>query len=355
MSELKFFRPSSLPMLEQCAQFAGGDSSQRDETFLSAGTARHSALADLLSKDEARMASIPHFDRESVKWAAEYVHTNADVTFTTPLIIEETREYTFQSLGVLLRGTADIVCGGDIFDLKSRYRDYSAQMAAYALMRLHDEPTLDHVTTHLLFCDGLRVEKSTWTWDEAMEKCLNIIDRSLSDDSGPVVCDYCNWCAKRTTCPAVLGLVKPVADASVADASVWSLVASVKPCDMTPEQVAMALQMRKTVTGWIDVWGDEVRARAFGLIDSGEDVPGWAIQERKGRQDVTDLLTAQIALEIDASSFIAACKVSVSDLVGLYGERNGLNAAAAKRAVQEKLAPVLKCGESTRSLVAKKS
>lgn len=102
--------------------------------------------------------------------------------------------------GIPRPGTADAVNlkGRWIADLKSgQIYNYEAQMAAYCLGLMHEHLETSW-TAYLLFCDQQRVVTHYFTWDTARD----IVNAAIANiGKPPTPCDYCDWCAKRLTCP----------------------------------------------------------------------------------------------------------------------------------------------------------
>ena len=149
-------RPSSLPALQQCPRFESGLSS----VAAGEGTARHAALKEnleaalkeYLEVNYGLYNELEREQRDAVLWAAGCILTHAPIA-DYPIAFEVPVNPLGEDFKPLFPngGTADVVCGPYIADLKWRRRDYTAQMAAYALDR-HDAGH-EVVTVDLLFAD----------------------------------------------------------------------------------------------------------------------------------------------------------------------------------------------------------
>lgn len=349
-------------MLAQCPQFESGSTE-----FAEAGTDRHSALREYYEGKTGEYDMLDEEQQEGIKWAADYIR--AHVTGGAPMEWEVKRTFTapnFQDIS----GTPDLVNGADIFDLKWRYRDYSSQMACYALMALAARlevahgcdshtctvaTTANRVRVHLLF--GAIGKAEVLTFDVASAEAL--IAPILDNLNGPATpCDYCGWCAKRLMCPALTGPAKHIAQA-YADLSMVN-VASWHPSEMeNPEHLALALTIWRHV---LKKWGESVEFHASEAVTKGQQLPGYELKERQGKKFVSDTKLAYELSGIPPEKFLQACTVRINSskkypeqvaLDQLFKEQAG-SLAAAKRMAEKKLADVIKRGRSTMALVASK-
>lgn len=99
-------------------------------------------------------------------------------------------------------GTMDALCiaGGWLADFKSgQIRSYHAQMAAYALACM-DAYFADEWGTHLIFVDQKQVVSHTFTREEAEQLVSGIVNAPKVETP----CEYCGWCGRFESCPAVL-------------------------------------------------------------------------------------------------------------------------------------------------------
>lgn len=117
----------------------------------------------------------------------------------------ETREEELQAavpVPGVKPGTMDALCieGGWLADFKTgQIRSYHAQMAAYALACM-DAYFADEWATHLIFVDQKQVNSHTFTREEAEQLVTGIVNAPKVETP----CDYCSWCGKFESCPAVM-------------------------------------------------------------------------------------------------------------------------------------------------------
>lgn len=328
-------RPSSLPMLALCPKFqSGGDS---DDT--NAGTIRHDIMRRVLSGDDAALYEIEGDDREMVEWAVDYIRATAPTT-DFPLVLEQKGAFIGPDFEQI-EGTPDVVCGPVIYDLKTRWHDYTAQMAAYSLMNEHDE-----VTVHLLFAALRKRQTLTFTTEAAEDIVDPIIEAANDPDAEPQINDYCGWCANRLTCPAYAKRVNAV----VAGREDWQLENYHSSQIQDAEGMGKALRLARELKKWIEA----VEHHAKEMHAHGQTPTGFKEQVRQGRQDITDLATAFAESRLPQDEFLKLCSVSITELSKAYAAFHGMKIAHARRELETKLASVIERGKPSVSLVADK-
>lgn len=339
-------RPSSLPMLAQCSDYESSGGS-----FAELGTDRHAALKAHYHGDNSLLDMLDDEDQTGVRWAADYIRANT--TESHPVVWETKRAWIRPDFSDA-EGTPDVVNGLDIFDFKWRSRDYTAQMADYALSLIGDFGTV--VTVHLLFGAERRAEKIKFD-NAACEKIiLPILERAQNPI--PTPCDYCGWCAKRLTCKALTGPAKVVAE-NYAESTMLEVIKSWHPSDMLND----AAQLAYALTVWRRVlkkWGESLEFHAKeAAIKNGLQLPGYELKPKRGRQFVSDVMAAYIASGLDDISFLQACDVrlNTSKTTGRKGldvifkeKFSEASLAAAKRTVQKKLGDCVQRGKETLEL-----
>lgn len=346
-------RPSSLPMLAQCPQFESGSSD-----FAELGTDRHSALREYYEGKTGEYDMLDEESQAGIRWAAEYIKCHVSESWA---VRWETRGNFIAPNFEEMSGTPDLVNGLNVFDFKWRERDYTAQMACYALMVIESlEDTVSigelRVRVHQLF--GQPRKAVVLDFDRASAE--GAIEPILSALGGPPTpCDYCGWCAKRLMCPALTGPAKYIAE-KYADLSMVN-VASWHPSEMeNPEHLALALTIWRRV---LKKWGESVEFHASeAATKKGLQLPGYELKERQGRKFVSDTKSAYEASGLAPEKFLQACSVRLNSskkypdqvaLDALFKEQAG-SLAAGKRMAEKKLADVIKRGRSTLALVAAK-
>lgn len=334
-------RPSSLPALDQCPRFESGGTSD----FAEAGTARHHALsAMLMNNDESLAFALPdESERDAVIWAAEYIKLQAPSS-DYPIVCEVKREWMGPDFSDR-EGTPDVTCGNHIFDLKWRKRDYDAQMADYALAVM-SEGGFESVTVHILYGAFKQIEVIKLDYATASRIVLDILTKANNPKAEPIPCDYCGWCAKRLTCPALLERANVVAE----HREDWGLASYHSSEIITAEEMGKALRLAKALGKWCE----SVEHHARELAKNGIIAEGFKVQERKGNRFIASIMDAYSKAGIEQSDFLSACEIKFSSLVELYAAKEGLKKAAAEREMERKLGEVVQRKQSTVSLVSVK-
>lgn len=347
-------RPSSLPMLAACPcwESSGGN----DDT--NAGTQRHIAFARALSNDPEPFRDLRKDDHDSVEWAAEYVRMHA------PTSDHEMRlEFHLNPLDTEFHpifengGTADALCGPHLFDLKTRERDYNAQMAAYALA-MFQEHGWDQVHVHLLFTETKRPVKFTFTETEAADVVNRIVAAVKEPNRQPTACDYCGWCSKVLNCPAHLSNAVKIArerqelsmQAKVAFEA-WVGQGAHTSAIEDPALMGEVLRVARVLANWCDA--AEFRAKDM-AIKEGKIPSGFKLQSRQGNRFVASVADAFPLVGLPQAEFLKACECKPTLLFETYAGFHGLKKPAAEREVERKLGEVLQRKASTQSLVVEK-
>lgn len=329
-------RPSSLPMLALCPKFqSGGESDDAN-----AGTIRHDIMRRVLSGDDAALYEIVGEDREMVEWAVDFIRATAP-TSDHPLILEQKGAFTGPNFEDI-EGTPDVVCGPVIYDLKTRWHDYTAQMAAYSLMTDHP-----HVTVHLLFAALRKRQTLQFTTEKAEEIVDPIIMAAHDPSAKPQINDYCGWCANRLSCSAYTERVNAVVDGR----EDWTLDNYHSSQITDAEGMGKALKLARELKRWIEA----VEHHAKEMHLAGNTPAGFKEMVRQGRQEITDIGVAFAESGMPQEEFLKLCSVSVPELAKAYAELHGMKLAPARREIETKLASVIERGKPSVSLVADKS
>ena len=191
-------RPSSLPKLQECRCYVSKPASSDAATR---GTALDAIIREAwMSCKKSVSLSEPWTaeDSEACNFALQHLSLLSHGEFV------ETREEELQAIvpvdGVRA-GTMDALCvsEGWLADFKTgQVRDYTAQMAAYALACM-DAYFAEEWKSYLIFIDQRQVEAHFWTRAEAEQLVTRIVNKPLE----PTLCDYCTWCGAFENCPLV--------------------------------------------------------------------------------------------------------------------------------------------------------
>lgn len=310
-------RPSSLPAQAKSPRWESAGSTAITE----AGNDRHTALEELLVGKRSVFDLLPEHEQAAVQWAADYIKTNAD----GPIFSEQALEIKRGGV-VVLRGTADAIGGRHLFDLKWVERNYSQQMAAYALGVMQ---TFGHssITVHVLFGETQRVQRYPLSMAEAEALVYPVLDEVANPNVQCRASEYCGWCKHQATCPVILGHVGKVGDA-------YEMVRLDDFHLASVDQVAAALNLAKVA----EEWADAIKSKARDLALSGIRIPGYEIKERSGAREIApeNINQAFERLQMPPEVFLRACKVSITKLVEEL-TTNGLTKKAANQAVNDRL------------------
>jgi hypothetical protein len=345
-------RPSSLPLLAACPCFESGETE-----WTEAGTNRHAFLYKLLQQGaEFAPETMSDEDFQSAQWAADYIQTWR--TKDAPLHCECKMSVLLPDF-TELEGTPDVVCAADLFDLKSRPRDYRAQMAAYVLMMFEADPTLTIVTVHLLFTETRSVEKFTLTKEQAEENVMDVVTATRSGLYDPRACDYCGWCKHKLTCSALVGPAKEVA-IGYNDKAPEINITDWHPSQMeTAEQIALGLTICRKI---LKKWCDSMEFHAMeAVIKKGMQLPGYSLKQTVPKQFCKDVAQAFGLSGLPQEKFLQCCDLRLNTskkypdrigVVDLYKEFLALPKATAKKELMAKLEPVMSRGTPGNKLVA---
>lgn len=346
-------RPSSLPILAQCAAFKGDE--QRGEDDKNAGTLRHSALATALAGDRVALDSLADDEADAVEWALEYIKTHSPDGHA--MRIEQKVSAMDDDFNIITAGTPDVTCGPELFDLKWRERNYDEQMAAYALAMMQNDGW-PCVRIHILFAERKFARVITMTMEEATAIVAPIIKAAGEPDAKPMACDYCGWCAKRLTCPAMTVNVKPLVDARPeftddqrAAFAEW-MAGGAHASKLTDAAfMSIALKIARQIADWCEAVEHHAKELA---IKQGIVPTGFKLQSRQGNRFISSVTDAFARAGLPQDEFLKICEIKFTALTEKFAEVNGMKKAQAERTVEEKLGDTLQRKASTLSLVVDK-
>jgi hypothetical protein len=329
-------RPSSLPAQAKSPRWESSGSSVAAE----AGNDRHTALEELFHGKRQVYELLAEHEQEAVLWAYDYVRS---VITPGSTIQNEIGLEVRRGAALVLRGTADVVVGDNLFDLKWTERNYNEQMAAYALgvMQLHGFPK---ITVHIMYGDTKRVQRYEITREEAEGLVYPILDAVANPNTPCKASEYCSWCKHHATCPVIVGHVNTVATGL-----------QMVPLDefhlATLDNVAKALNLAEVAKEWADA----VQEKARNLAVQGFQIPGYTLKERSGAREIDPTLInhAFERLGLPQEVFLAACKVSITKLVDAMA-KTGMPKKQANQTVNDRLMGLVETKPSTRYLTKNK-
>ena len=318
-------RPSSLPAQAKSPRY---EPNPTPTTATEAGTDRHLALSELLTGTKRDVYSLlPEVDRSAVDWAHDYIRSIAG----NEPILSETPVEVRRGGTVVLRGTADVIVGSHIVDLKWVERNYAEQQAAYALGAMQSLNLME-MTVHLLFGESKRVVAYKLTRAEA-EALVYPVLAAVEDPNTPCrISEYCGWCKHSAYCKVRLKEINKIADGydlvRVEDLSVTS-----------PEDLARALNLAKVASDW----AEEVRTYCGQAAKDGLQIPGWTLKTRSGGREIApdQINEAFSRIGLPSDQFIKACKLSITGLAEALQE-TGLTKREADARINERLSGLIR-------------
>lgn len=271
---MKHIRHSMLPKLAHCPKYQpkegpAGPAAER-------GTRIDRAVRLALQGDRSEMEALVPEDRAPAEWAVELF-----LSYKMTGELETREEYlAMHTPGMAHVGTADVVNMrvGWVADLKTgAVRDYYYQLLAYcyAIMDKHFE---QEWCAHVVYADERKVSSFRVTYEQAKGLLERLLAEVRDPNAQPRACDYCDWCALKDTCPAV---VRPVEEGLAVVQGTTSLAEIKDRLLADPETLGKFLTQWKAVEKEI---ADAASDRIKELLEAGEDVPGWRISKAKGSE-----------------------------------------------------------------------
>ena len=305
-------------MLGLCRMF---ESDGQDDEATFAGTERHLALWDLLRGDPSLVNLLDADQQNSVKDAWGFIRANAPSL--TGMVIEQADAITVGEHEITC--TPDLISTPYVFDLKSRERNYEAQLAAYALCVM-DRAFQDWATAFALFTiPRFRARRLDFTREAAERLILNIIEAPQE----PTPNDYCSWCCKAHICPALAERALTVK----AGREDWKLE-TYHPSEITrPSEMGKAKRLAKLMRVWCD--SVDYHARQM-MVEQHIPIPGFKIQNQASRS-FDNLIDVWKATGLPDLVFLKCCDLTMERLIEAYATANGIGKAAAKRQLEAKL------------------
>lgn len=244
--------------------------------------------------DSTLLHSLDQSEQDAVTWA---IATGKRLAGDSNIITDED-SLKVKVPGIDHVGTEDMRVP-DIqlsIDLKSgQIRNYREQMAAYALGNM-DDHFVQKWTCVLLFADQQAEVVHEFTYEEAKQ----IVDEVLADFNNPdkqaTPCDYCCWCAKKNTCPA---LVRPIVESmEIVEQTSVTLEDLKNQLVSSPERLGKFLSAANVFKK--ELW-DFAKDHAKEMLSRGESVPGWKISKAKGSEYFDVLAITEAALTTNAT------------------------------------------------------
>ena len=259
-----------LPKLAACPKYVpkpgpAGPAAER-------GTKMDEAVRLGLRGDRSLLEGLPPEDKGPAEWAVALFQD-----YKRNGELETREEYlAMHTPGISHVGTADVLCNamGWVGDLKTgQLRDYYHQMAAYALACM-ERGFLQDWVAHVVYADQQKVVSYRFDYAEAKRTIETLLAEVRDPNAQPRACDYCDWCARKDSCPAV---VRPVEDGLAVIAAPKESLAEIRERLLgDPEKLAAFAVAWKAVEKEV---GEPAMDRLKELLEAGEEVPGWKVSK----------------------------------------------------------------------------
>lgn len=278
--------PSTLPKLAKCVHFLGGKTAGE---AASRGTMLHQQIADALNFNGSP-SKAPQVELEAqrgVDRLHKLINALRGVEQQFSLFNEDLEELNYGTVDAWGYSSKEDENGEKILtivDFKSGAmiagpQAYTEQLACYGLM-LMDHEQMDYCEVAIIPIDDPETEYhiASFTRQEAEAIVLPIFERLKDGSQQPQENDGCNWCARRETCAV---WVKP-AESTLPLVDALPTTITREWIEASPQNAGIALSALKKLEGIFDDLGVKDRIKA--ALESGEEVPGWKLQRRKGAE-----------------------------------------------------------------------
>lgn len=269
------YSPSKLSYLEKCPSYI---SSNEPNINSSRGSDIHKKVIDAYLN--ADVLNDPTLD-----WALEQVNLIASqfwgMTWTPEKVCKTLIQdvWGYADLVGILNDTACLI------ELKTGWgerdnADSNIQIQSYALGLLD---IVTEVYSYIIEIDKRTVSYYCYTVDDKdminkrIESIINNIGKYQKHG------DYCSYCSNATTCPNLIEALPSIIDSIEKEKEPTEYAKSLSPASLS--------QVLKHVLPLFDkaeMYVNALKARAMQMIESGVEVPGWAIKETGGNRSWID-------------------------------------------------------------------
>jgi CRISPR/Cas system-associated exonuclease Cas4 (RecB family) len=276
---MKEISPSMLPKLASCPVFvgAGGASLAAERGTKMDGIIRAAFGAEV---KDSKIIELDSDDLVACEWG---VATLQKLASGHP--IETREEYLQMDVPGLSRpGTADAVCVGArwVADVKTgQIRNYREQLAAYALACMN-ATWEDKWTAHVVYVDQQAVRSYEFTREQCERIVQDVTGMATSPLAQPVPCEYCDWCANKDRCKAlVLQSKAALADISATNADTLTIIRDRILADPAKHSDFVA-----RFKWFVKEFGDPLTDALKERLQAGEEIDGWKLTNAAQRRYV---------------------------------------------------------------------
>jgi hypothetical protein len=263
-----------LPKLASCPVFVGASGASE--------AAERGTAIDKMIRDFINAETMPELGEhaEPVLWG---VATLQKLASGHPV---ETREEFLQMdvPGLSRPGTADAVCIGAkwVADIKTgQIRNYKEQLAAYALACM-DATWDDRWTAHVVYVDQQAVRSYEFTREQCERILADVVGMATSPLAQPQPCEYCDWCANKDRCKAlVLQSKAALADIDATNADTLTIIRDRILADPAKHSDFVA-----RYKWFVKEFGEPLTDALKERLQAGEEIDGWKLTNAAQRRYV---------------------------------------------------------------------
>ena len=294
---MKELTPSMAPKLAECAVFVGASGAS---AAAERGTAIDRAIRLAMNGDIEPMEQLAGEDRDCAKWGMKTLRQ-----LSSGERVETREEYLAMAVpGLSKLGTADAICKRArwVADIKTgQVRNYREQLAAYALACMEDNFT-ESWTGHVVYVDQQLVRSYDFTREEAEATTQRWISSATSPFARPTPCEYCNWCANKEGCSAlVLQSKAALADVHATNKDTLTIIKDrilADPLKLADFAKRFKFFEKEIAEPLVDALKERLAA--------GHEIPGWKVSTSAGREYVEAEAIAKASEGVSKETLILA-------------------------------------------------
>lgn len=294
---MKELTPSMAPKLAECAVFVGAHGAS---AAAERGTAIDRAIRLAMNGDIEPMEQLAGEDRDSAKWGMRTLRQ-----LSGGERVETREEYLSMAVpGLSKLGTADAICKRArwVADIKTgQVRNYREQLAAYALACMEDN-FAESWTGHVVYVDQQLVRSYDFTREEAEATTQRWISAATSPFARPTPCEYCNWCANKDKCSAlVLQSKAALADVDATNKDTLTIIKDrilADPLKLSDFAKRFKFFEKEIAEPLVDALKERLAA--------GDEIPGWKVSTSAGREYVEAEAIAKASEGVSKETLILA-------------------------------------------------
>jgi hypothetical protein len=285
------------PKLAECAVFVGAHGAS---AAAERGTAIDRAIRLAMNGDIEPMLELTGEDREAAKWGMRTLRQ-----LSGGERVETREEYLAMAVpGLSKLGTADAICKRArwVADVKTGLvRNYREQLAAYALACMEDN-FAESWTGHVVYVDQQLVRSYDFTRAEAEATTQRWISAATSPFARPTPCEYCNWCANKEGCSAlVLQSKAALADVHATNKDTLTIIKDrilADPLKLSDFAKRFKFFEKEIAEPLVDALKERLAA--------GDEIPGWKVSTSAGREYVEADAIAKASEGVSKETLILA-------------------------------------------------